>query len=106
MVPMDVEDAYLKTQVPTVVTYHRSFQHCEADNCQYQWTPYEMEAPHNMLFQMQSYRWGWDAKNSRHYMQNIFCQMCTFAFICLALSKQDKMYKKTISIWEIITFRI
>ena len=50
MVPMDVEEAYLKTRVPTVVMYHRSFQHCEADNCQYQWTPDEMEAPHNMLF--------------------------------------------------------
>ena len=35
MVPMDVEDASLKTQVPTVVRYHRSFQCCEADNCQY-----------------------------------------------------------------------
>ena len=36
----------------------------------------------------------------------IFCQTHTFAFIiCLALSKQDEMYKKK-SIWEIITFRI
>ena len=49
MVPVDVEDAYLKTWVPTVVMYHRSFQCYEADNCQYQWTPDEMEAPH-MLF--------------------------------------------------------
>ena len=54
------------------------------------------KAPHNMLFQMWSYRWGWDAKNSRHYRQNFF-QTHTFAFIiCLALSKQDKMCKKNI----------
>ena len=50
MVLMDVEDAYIKTQVPNVVMYHRSFQHCEAINCQYWWTPDEMEAPNNMLF--------------------------------------------------------
>ena len=93
-VPMDVEDAYLKTWVPSVVMYHRSFQCCEADNCQYQWTPNEMEAPHNMLFQMQSYRWGSDAKNSRHYRQNILSN----AYFCIhhmsCLSKQDEMYKK------------
>ena len=70
MVPMNVEDAYLKTWVPTIVMYHISFQCCEADNCQYRWTPDEIEAPHNMLFQMQSYRWGCDAKNSRCYRQN------------------------------------
>ena len=90
MVPMEVEDAHLKTCAPTVVMYHKSFQHCEADNCQYRWIPEEMEEPHNLIFQMQCYRSGWDAKNS--IIGKIFCQMHTFAFItCLALSKQDKM---------------
>ena len=47
---MEVEDAHLKTRAPTVVMYHKSFQRCEADNCQYWWIPEEMEEPHNLLF--------------------------------------------------------
>ena len=31
MVPMEVEDEFLKTEVPTVVMYHKSFKHCEAE---------------------------------------------------------------------------
>ena len=58
MVPIDLEDAYLKTWVPTVVMYHRSFQCCKAYKCQYLWTPDEMEVPHNMLFRMWYNRWG------------------------------------------------
>ena len=35
MVPMEVEDEFLKTKVPTLVMYHKSFQHCEAKECCY-----------------------------------------------------------------------
>ena len=95
MVPIDVEDAYLKTRVHTVVMYHRYFQHCKADNCQYRWTPDKTE-PHNMLFKMQSYRWG-GMQKIVDIIGKIFCQTHTFAFIiCLALSKQDEMCKKKI----------
>ena len=88
---MDVEDAYLKTRVPNVVMYHRSFQCCEADNCQYWWTPDEMEAPHNMLFQMKSYRWGWDAKNSRCYRQNFLSNayLCIHHMSCLEQARRN-----------------
>ena len=37
MVPMEVEDEFLKTEVPTVVMYHTSFKHCEAEECGYRW---------------------------------------------------------------------
>ena len=91
MVPMEVEDAHLKTRAPTVVMYHKSFQCCEADNCQYRWVPEEMEEPHNLLFQMQCYRWG-GMQKIVGVIGKISCQMHTFAFItCPALSKQDEM---------------
>ena len=96
-----------KTRVPTVVMYYRSFQCYEADNCQYWWTPDEMEAPHTTCCSECSLTGGGGMQKIVGVMGKIFCQMHTFAFIiCLALSKQDKMYKKNISIWEIITFRI
>ena len=91
MVPMEVEDAHLKTHAPTVVMYHKSFQRCEADNCQYQWIPEEMEEPHNLLFQC-SVTGGGGMQKIVNIIGKISCQMHTFAFItCLALSKQDEM---------------
>ena len=35
MVPVEVGDEFLKTKVPTVVMYHKSFQCCEAEECHY-----------------------------------------------------------------------
>ena len=45
MVPMEVEDEFLKTEVPTVVMYHKSFQWCEAEECHYHWNAKYMEPP-------------------------------------------------------------
>ena len=61
---MEVEDEFLKTEVPTVVMNHTSFKHCEAEECGYRWNPKYMEPPHNMLFRMHCYRLGWDPKKT------------------------------------------
>ena len=45
MVPMEVEDEFIKTEVPTVVMYHKSFQHCEAEECCYRGNAKYMEPP-------------------------------------------------------------
>ena len=106
MVPMEVEDAHLKTRTPIVVMYHKSFQRCEADNCQYWWIPEEMEEPHNLLFRMQCYRWGWDAKNSQRYRQNFLSN----AYFCIhhmsGIEQARRNVKKQICTWGIIIFRL
>ena len=95
MVPMEVEDAHLKTHAPTVVMYHKSFQCCKADNCQYRWIPEEMEEPHNLLFRMQCYRWGWDAKMSWRYRQNFLSNayLCIHHMSCIEQARRN--VKKT-----------
>ena len=80
MVPMEVEDEFLKTEVPTVVMYHTSFKHCEAEECGYCWNPKYMEPPHNMLFWMHCYRLGWDPKKQKYITGKNSYQMLTFAF--------------------------
>ena len=91
LVPMEIEDAHLKDHAPTVVIYHKSFQRCEADKCQYWWVEKEMEEPHNLLFQMKSYRWGWNAKNSRRYKQNFLSNayFCINDMSCLEQARRN-----------------
>ena len=84
---MEVEDEFLKTEVPTVlktevptvVMYHTSFKHCEAEECGYRWNPKYMEPPHNMLFRMCCYRLGWDPKKHKYYRQKFLSN----AYFCI-----------------------
>ena len=94
MVPMDVEDAHLKTWVPTVVMYHRCFQCCEADNCQYRWTPDEMDH-HTTCCSECSLTGGGGMQKDVGITGKIFCQMHTFAFImsCLEQARQNVQKK-------------
>ena len=79
MVPTEVEDEFLKTEVPTVVMYHTSFKRCEAEECGYHWNPKYMEPPHNMLFRMHCYRLGWDPKKHKYYRQKFLSN----AYFCI-----------------------
>ena len=91
MVPMEVEDVHLKTHAPTVVMYHKSFQRCEADNCQYWWIP-EKWKNHTTCFSECSVTGGGGMQKIVGVIGKISCQMHTFALItCPALSKQDEM---------------
>ena len=79
---MEVEDEFLKIEVPTVVMYHKSFQRCEAEECHYHWNVKYMEPPHNLVFRMCCFRMGWDLKKQKYYWQNFlsnvyfcFCNM-------------------------------
>ena len=56
LIPEDFEQEFLKTRVPTVVFYNKSFKTCYAPNCKYQWDPKYMEPPFNMLFHMKTQR--------------------------------------------------
>ena len=49
MVPMEVEDEFLKTKVPTVVMYHKSFQRCEAEECCYHLNAKYVEPPQHAI---------------------------------------------------------
>ena len=51
MVPIKVEDKFLKTEVPTVVMYHKSFKHCEAEEWRYHWNVKYMEPPQQYAIQ-------------------------------------------------------
>ena len=55
-VPNDYEAEIFKNEVPTVVLYHKSFQVCYPSSCRKQWYPLYMRSPHNMLFQMKTFR--------------------------------------------------
>ena len=55
-VPDDYEAKIFKNEVPTVVLYHKSFQVCYPSSCRQQSNPWYMRAPHNMLFQMKTFR--------------------------------------------------
>ena len=83
MVPIEVEDGFLKTEVPTVVMYHKSFQHCEAEEYCYCWNAKHMETPppppNNMLFRMRCFRMGWDPKKQKYYRQKFLSN----AYFCL-----------------------
>ena len=55
-VPDDYEAEIFKNGVPTVVLYHKSIQVCYPSSCRKQCNPQYMKAPHNMLFQMKTFR--------------------------------------------------
>ena len=73
LMPMEIDDAHLKTRAPTVVIYHKSFKQCEADKCQYWWVEDEMEEPHNLLFRMKSYRWQNFLSNAYFCINDMSC---------------------------------
>ena len=52
-VPQELEDALLKTCIPTVVKYQTSYQRCET--CKYKWDVNYMEMPHNIIFRMKMF---------------------------------------------------
>ena len=54
LVPQNLEDALLKTRIPCVLMYNTSFQRC--NSCGYKWDITYMEEPHNLLFQMKTFR--------------------------------------------------
>ena len=54
--PNDYEAEIFKNEVPTVVLYHKSFQVCYPSSCRKQWNPQYMRSPHNMLFQMKTFK--------------------------------------------------
>ena len=106
MVPMEVEDEFLKTEVPTVVMYHTSFKHWEAEECGYRCNPKYMEPPHNMLFRMCCYRLGWDPKNINITGKNSY-QMLTFAFVTwIACRKLSLVSSTNTCTWAIAIFRV
>ena len=77
---MEVEDKFLKTEVPTVVMYRKPFQHCEAEECHYHWNAKYMDPPpHNMLFRMCCFRMGWNSKKQKFYRQKFLSN----AYFCL-----------------------
>ena len=51
MVPMEVGDEFLKTEVPIVVMYHKSFKRCEAEECRYCWNAKYVESPSQYAIQ-------------------------------------------------------
>ena len=55
-VPNDYEAEIFKNEVPTVVLYHKSFQVCYPSSYRKQWNPQYMRSPHNILFQMKTFR--------------------------------------------------
>ena len=55
-VPDDYEAEIFKNEVPTVVLYRKSFQVCYPSSCRKQWNPRYMRSPHDMLFQMKTFR--------------------------------------------------
>ena len=77
---MEVEDEFLKTQVPTVVMYHKSFQHCEAEECRYHWNAKYMEPPTICYSGYVASEWGGIQKNKIIIGKTSY-QMPIFAFI-------------------------
>ena len=96
MVPMDVEDAYPKMWVPTIVMYHRSFQCCNAMQTTVNIGGHQMKWKHHTTCCSKcSLTGGGGMQKLVGIIGKNFCQTHTFAFIiCLALSKQDEMCKK------------
>ena len=76
-VPNDYEAEIFKNEVPTVVLYHKSFEVCYPSSCRQQWNPQYMRAPHNMLFQMKTFR-KYHNKQGKEVIPNI----CTNAYFC------------------------
>ena len=61
---MEVEDEFLKTEVPTVVMYHKSFQCCEAEECHYCWNVKYMKPPPTTCYSgCVASEWGGIQKN-------------------------------------------
>ena len=69
---MEVEDEFLKTKVPTVVMYHKSFQCCEAEECCYHWNAKYMEPPPTTCY-------SGCIKKQKYYRQN-FLSNAYFCF--------------------------
>ena len=107
MVPMEVEDELIKTEVPTVVMYHKSFQHCEAEECYYHWNAKYMEPPHNMLFRMHCFRMGWDPKKKNKNIGKTSYQMPIFAFVrWIAYRRLSLVLSTNTCTWAITIFRV
>ena len=91
MVPMEVEDAHLKTHAPTVVMYLNLFNAARQTTVniggyQKKWKN------HTTCFSKCSVTGGGGMQKIVGIIGKISCQMHTFALItCLALSKQDEM---------------
>ena len=77
---MEVEEELLKTKVPTVVMYHKSFQCCEAEECHYCWNAKYMEPPTMCYSGCVASEWGGIKKNKNITGKTSY-QMPIFAFI-------------------------
>ena len=75
-VPDDYETEIFKNEVPTVVLYHKSFQVCYPSSCRKQWNPWYMRSPHNMLFQMKTFR-----KYHNKQGKEVIPKICTNAYL-------------------------
>ena len=76
-VPDDYEAEIFKNEIPTVVLYHKSFQLCYPSSCRKQWNPWYMRSPHNMLFQMKTFR-----KYHNKQGKQVIPKICTNAYFC------------------------
>ena len=76
-VPDDYEAEIFKNEVPTVVLYHKSFQVCYPSSSRKQLNPWYMKSPHNMLFQMKTFR-----KYHNKQGKEVIPKICTNAYFC------------------------
>ena len=106
MVPMEVEDEFLKTEVPTVVMYHTSFKHCEAEECSYRWNPKYMEPLTTCYLGCVVTDWGGIQKYINITGKNSY-QMLTFAFEAwIACRKLSLVSSTNTCTWAITIFRV
>ena len=80
MVPMEAKEKLLKTEVPTVVMYQKSFQHCEAEECHYHWNEKYMEPPTTCYSGCIASEWG-GIQKKKNIIGKTSYQMPIFAFI-------------------------
>ena len=100
-VPQELEDALLKTSIPTFVKYQTSYQRCES--CKYKWDINYVEMLHNIIFRMKTF---WEQRLNRfgpmqcnNFLSNAY--FCLHHMDCL--TKIVPGMQKSICIWIIIT---
>ena len=108
MFPMEVEEEFLKTKVPTVEMYHKSIQCCEAEECCYHWNAKYMEPPPPQhVIQDALLQNGVGSKKNKNIIGKTSYQMPIFAFIrWIGYRRLSLVLSANTCTWAITIFRV